>query len=478
MSSIGFDAAFVCRNPRFARRDFRPGRKRLAVLEEPRPPAQSERTRSRPLRACRRRGARLGKVGIHDSKPASAHDRRGDRDRGGRPSPRGSAPGTRNRQTSAGAALGRHPQDPARRRDHAGEPLVRQLLRDVPGRRRHPDEERQCRRCACPIPRRRPVRRAVRRPPRRQRRRAAHGTRTPWPTSTAARWTASSAQASLTPTTCCIDPRQARGLHQIGAPDVMGYHTEQRHPELLDVRARLRAPGPHVRAERVVEPAGAPLHGVGVVGATARQHDDPSSCTNAVEIAGPSRRTPPAPTGLGTDLRVDRPHVPAAQAARVVGLLRHGRHPARLREPDAIDLPAGAADARHARASGIRCRTSTPSKTTASSATSRPVVAASTPQPRSGTLPAVSWVVPSGDGQRAPARPRSAPAWRYVTSLINAVMRSPDWSSTAIFLAWDDWGGFYDNVVPPTVDENGYGLRVPGSSSARTPRRATSTTRP
>jgi len=40
-------------------------------------------------------------------------------------------------------------------------------------------------------------------------------------------------------------------------------------------------------------------------------------------------------------------------------------------------------------------------------------------------------------------------------------MRSPDWSSTAIFLAWDDWGGFYDNVVPPKVDALGYGLRVP-----------------
>ena len=41
-------------------------------------------------------------------------------------------------------------------------------------------------------------------------------------------------------------------------------------------------------------------------------------------------------------------------------------------------------------------------------------------------------------------------------------MRSPDWNSTAIFLAWDDWGGFYDHVVPPVVDRNGYGLRVPG----------------
>ena len=40
-------------------------------------------------------------------------------------------------------------------------------------------------------------------------------------------------------------------------------------------------------------------------------------------------------------------------------------------------------------------------------------------------------------------------------------MRGPDWGSTAIFLIWDDWGGFYDHVVPPHVDENGYGIRVP-----------------
>jgi phospholipase C len=80
---------------------------------------------------------------------------------------------------------------------------------------------------------------------------------------------------------------------------------------------------------------------------------------------------------------------------------------------------------------------------------------------RRGTLPAVSWVVPSvADSEHFPASVSAGMS--YVTGLINAVMRSPDWSSTAIFLTWDDWGGFYDNVVPPRVDGNGYGMRVPG----------------
>jgi phospholipase C len=80
---------------------------------------------------------------------------------------------------------------------------------------------------------------------------------------------------------------------------------------------------------------------------------------------------------------------------------------------------------------------------------------------KDGTLPAVSWVVPNGKvSEHSPALVSDGQS--YVTSLIDAVMAGPDWSSTAIFLAWDDWGGFYDHVVPPTVDGSGYGLRVPG----------------
>jgi phospholipase C len=80
---------------------------------------------------------------------------------------------------------------------------------------------------------------------------------------------------------------------------------------------------------------------------------------------------------------------------------------------------------------------------------------------RTGTLPAVSWITPNAKVSEHPPGLISM-GQTYVTGLINAVMKSPDWKSTAIFLTWDDWGGFYDHVVPPHVDQNGYGLRVPG----------------
>jgi phospholipase C len=80
---------------------------------------------------------------------------------------------------------------------------------------------------------------------------------------------------------------------------------------------------------------------------------------------------------------------------------------------------------------------------------------------KNGTLPAVSWVVPGAlESEHAPASISDGQA--HVTSLINAIMQGPNWESTAIFLSWDEWGGFYDHVKPPKVDENGYGIRVPG----------------
>ena len=82
-------------------------------------------------------------------------------------------------------------------------------------------------------------------------------------------------------------------------------------------------------------------------------------------------------------------------------------------------------------------------------------------QAKAGTLPKVSWIAPDlRDSEHGPALVSSGQA--YVTRIINAVMRSPDWASTAIFVSWDDWGGFYDHVNPPTVDKQGYGIRVPG----------------
>jgi phospholipase C len=80
---------------------------------------------------------------------------------------------------------------------------------------------------------------------------------------------------------------------------------------------------------------------------------------------------------------------------------------------------------------------------------------------KSGQLPEVSWIVPNTVESGHPGVSTNADSEPYVVSLINAVESSPDWSSTAIYLTWDDWGGEYDHVVPPSVDVNGFGLRVP-----------------
>ena len=83
-----------------------------------------------------------------------------------------------------------------------------------------------------------------------------------------------------------------------------------------------------------------------------------------------------------------------------------------------------------------------------------------------GTLPTVTWITPGQGG--ISEHPQQGKEWpltdgqAYVTKMVNAVMRSDYWDTTAVFITWDDWGGFYDHVEPPVIDENGYGLRVPG----------------
>jgi phospholipase C len=75
-------------------------------------------------------------------------------------------------------------------------------------------------------------------------------------------------------------------------------------------------------------------------------------------------------------------------------------------------------------------------------------------------LPEVSWVIPAGQASDHPgSNDGSGPSW--VASIVNAIGSSPYWSKTAIFITWDDWGGWYDHVAPTIYDSYEYGFRVP-----------------
>jgi len=78
---------------------------------------------------------------------------------------------------------------------------------------------------------------------------------------------------------------------------------------------------------------------------------------------------------------------------------------------------------------------------------------------KAGKLPAVSWLVTGPDSEHPPDSTCTGENW--TVDVINAIMGSPQWSNTAIFLTWDDFGGFYDHVPPPTDDTFGLGIRVP-----------------
>jgi phospholipase C len=77
-----------------------------------------------------------------------------------------------------------------------------------------------------------------------------------------------------------------------------------------------------------------------------------------------------------------------------------------------------------------------------------------------GQLATVSWVIPDGLGSdHAGSNDGTGPSW--VASIVNAVGNSQYWSNTAIFITWDDWGGWYDHVAPKILNSYEYGFRVP-----------------
>ena len=77
-----------------------------------------------------------------------------------------------------------------------------------------------------------------------------------------------------------------------------------------------------------------------------------------------------------------------------------------------------------------------------------------------GTLSTVTWVTPTyGNSDHGGVGSNTGPAW--VASVVNAIGQSQFWDSTAIFVFWDEWGGWYDHVAPPYVDYDGLGFRVP-----------------
>jgi len=78
----------------------------------------------------------------------------------------------------------------------------------------------------------------------------------------------------------------------------------------------------------------------------------------------------------------------------------------------------------------------------------------------SGNLPQISWVVPTGQASdHAASNSGLGPSW--AASIVNEIGASKYWSNTAIFITWDDWGGWYDHVAPPIYDQYEYGFRVP-----------------
>jgi phospholipase C len=79
---------------------------------------------------------------------------------------------------------------------------------------------------------------------------------------------------------------------------------------------------------------------------------------------------------------------------------------------------------------------------------------------RKGELANFTWITPEcPESDHEQCGGGYGPSW--VSAIVNTVGQSKFWDSTAIFVQWDDWGGFYDPVPPPYEDYDGNGFRVP-----------------
>ena len=243
-----------------------------------------------------------------------------------------------------------------------------------------------------------------------------------------------------------------------GPPDVMGYHDER---EIPNYWAYART---FVLQDRMFEPNASwslPAHLFMVSGWSAHcTTSDPMSCANALQNPG----------GFGGGGRAAHAQKPPIYAWTDLTYLLHQAHVswayyvAEGTQPDCEDDQMMTCAPKPQRVGTPEIWNPLPWFVTVRAdgeVSNIQTISHFYEAARSGTLPAVAWVVPNGLlSEHPPALVSAGEA--YVTGLINAIMQGPEWASTAIFLTWDDWGGFYDHVVPPRVDENGFGLRVPG----------------
>ena len=264
------------------------------------------------------------------------------------------------------------------------------------------------------------------------------------------------AQAQKNSHHACLDPANP-SCASAGTPDVMGYHIGSDIPNYWTYAKNF------VLQDHMFESVHSwsfPSHLYLVSGWSAQctRANDPLSCTSAVDPPNRTRRNPTPFAWTDLTYLLNKNHVTWAwyldHGAKGTGIGRRKHRlgtakpvrKAAFKQPGVPPiwnvLPGFSDVAQDRQTANIQEQSA--------------FFAAA----KAGTLPAVSWMLPDNvDSEHPPALVSVGQS--YVTNIIDAAMRSPDWKSMAIFVVWDDWGGFYDHVVPPNQDALGYGIRVP-----------------